>query len=123
MNKNNLLFLIGIALLMFVSGCVDTSVENISPKDYRSDVRFNNQVPGVDATITIDNSQVGTVPSGGESAYFEASSGSRNIAATYSSGSNVSQVMTLETDFKITITIVEDTLGVRSFVKSLDGYR
>ena len=123
MNKNNLLFLIGIALLMFVSGCVDTRVENISPKDYRSEVRFDNQVPGVDATITIDNSQVGTVPSGGESAYFEASSGSRNIAATYSSGSNVSQIMTLETDFKITITIVEDTLGVRSFVKSLDGYR
>lgn len=123
MNKNNLLFLVSIALLIFMSGCVDTSVENISPQDYKSEVRFINEVPGADASISIDGSQVSTVPSGQESAYVVVPSGSRNIAANYTSGPNVSQIVSLETDFKITITVVEDTTGARSFVKTLDGYR
>jgi hypothetical protein len=123
MFKNNILFFLGIGLLLAWSGCVDTGVENIAPQDYRSEVRFVNEVPGAEANISIDNSPVSTVPSGQESAYVEAPSGSRNISAAYSSGPNVSQTMTLETDFRITITIQEDTTGARYFVKTLDGYR
>ena len=119
--KNKLLVFFSIGIILTLSGCVDTGVENISEQNYRSLVRFANNVPGVDASITVDNSSVGTVPSGGQSDYADVPSGSRNIAANFTSGSNVNQVLTLETEFRITITIVEDTTGARSFVKTLDG--
>ena len=120
-DKNKLLFSISISLIFIWSGCVDTGVENITTKNYRSLVKFNNQVPGADASITIDGSQVGNVASGAESSYTDVPSGSRNIIATYTSGANVEGILSLETDYKITVTIVEDSTG-RFFVKTLDGY-
>jgi hypothetical protein len=122
-DKNKLLFSISIGLILIWSGCVDTGVENIPTTiNFRSQVRFVNEVANASATITVDGSQAGTVQSGETSAYVETASGSRNIIATYSSGPNVEGILSLETDYKITITIVEDTTGTRSFVKTLDGY-
>jgi len=122
-DKNKLLFSISISLILIWAGCVDTGVENIPQSiNYMSQVKFVNQVPGADATVTIDGSSVGTIQSGGESSYMEAPSGSRNVVANYSSGSNVQGSIFLETEYKITVSIVEDSTGNRSFVKSLDGY-
>jgi hypothetical protein len=119
MNKLITLFL----FIIMLAGCVDTGVENIPQNlNYTSRVKFVNQVPGVTATVTIDGSQAGSIQSGEESAYVVASSGSRNIAANYASGSNVEERVFLETDYKITVTIVEDSVGNRSFIKTLDGY-
>ncbi len=133
--KLKLLYIFGISLIFYLVGCVDTTVENIPQTlTYKSQVRFVNSVQGVDATITIDGSQVASVQSGKTSSYTVVNSGSRNISAKYTSGPNVQQVLSLDTDSKITVTIVQDTtykvqgtdtVGfdlVRSFKKSLDGY-
>ncbi|RPI71476.1 MAG: hypothetical protein EHM47_10130 [Ignavibacteriales bacterium] len=122
MSKNKLLFLVSMAMLIYLSGCVDTSVENISPQDYKSSVRFENEA-GAAATIAVDGSQVSTVASGQMSSYVEVNSGSRNIQATYPSGQNINESISLETDLRITISIVEDSTGARSLVKHIDGYR
>lgn len=115
--------LIGFSLILFIVSCVDLSVENIPQSiNYRSKVKFMNDVPGADATITVDGSQVGTVQSGGESSYMDATSGSRYVKASYTSGPNVEGNVILDTDRKIIVTIVEDSTGARFFVKSDDGY-
>ena len=120
---NKLLFSIISGIVLVWSGCVDTGVENIPQTiDYKSQVKFVNQVPNETATITMDGSQVATVPSGGGSAYMEAPSGSRNVTATYSSGPNVSGRVYLDTERKITVTIQEDSTGARSFAKTDEGY-
>lgn len=122
-DKNKFLLSITIGLILFWAGCVDTSVENIPQSfDFMSQVKFVNSVPGAAATITLDGTQVATVESGSESAYMEAPSGSRQIVANFSSGPNVEGRITFETEFKIAVSIVEDTTGARSFVKSLQGY-
>lgn len=120
--NNKLLLLFSMVVILMWNGCVDTGVENIAPKDYTSLVKFVNQVPGADATIAVDNSQVSTVPAGQESGYVEVPSGSRNVMATYSAGANVTETVFLETEFRITVTIVEDSTG-RHFVKSLEGLK
>jgi hypothetical protein len=84
-------------------------------------VRFANEVSGASATISMNGAQVANLQAGETSNYVQSSSGSKNIAATYSAGSNVEEPVFLETDLKITVRIVEDTLGVRSFVKVVDG--
>lgn len=122
-NRIKLLLSVISGIVLAWSGCVDTGVENIPQTiDYKSQVRFVNQVPNETATITIDGSQVATVQSGGQSGYMEAPSGSRNVAATYSSGPNVSGAVFLETEYKVTVSIQEDSTGARFFVKTLDGY-
>ena len=139
--------LMGFSLILFVASCVDTAVESIPTSiNYTSLVKFVNEVPNDAASITIDGSPAGSVPSGEESAYMEAPSGSRSMTATYPSGPNVDETVFLETDFKIMVTIVEDTIFTivqdttivnqdttitdvedttltRFFVKSLDGYK
>lgn len=113
----------GLTLILLLGSCVDTSVENIPTSvDFRSMVKFVNNVPNETATITVDGNQVGDVASGGESSYLDTPSGSRNVKADYSNGPNVEAPLFFETDYKITVTIVEDSLGNRSFVKSLEGY-
>jgi len=122
-HKNKILYSIVIGIILYLAGCVDTGVENIPQNiNFNSQVRFVNQVPGANATISIDGGSVGTVQSGATSSYTQAPSGSRNIIASYSSGPNVEGPIFLETDYKITVSIVEDSTGNRFFVKSLDGY-
>lgn len=122
-DRNKLLLSIVSGIVLVWAGCVDTAVETIPESiDYNSQVRFVNQVPNETATITVDGSQVATVQSGGESSYMEAPSGSRNVTATYSSGPNVSRSVFLDTEYKVTVSIQEDSTGARFFVKTLDGY-
>jgi hypothetical protein len=120
MGKSKLLIIISMGLIFFSSGCVDTGVENISPQNYRSQVIFDNDT-GTDATVSIDNSQIGSVQPGGESAAVEVPSGSRNITADFSAGNDLTQTISIETDFIVRLTMVEDSAGVRSFVKTLEG--
>ncbi len=132
--KLKLLYIFGISLIFYLVGCVDTSVENIPQQlTYKSMVRFVNDADTT-ATVNIDGGQVATLESSQTSGYSEINSGSRNISATYASGPNVQQTLSMDTDSKITVTIIqdtsyivqgEDTVGfdlVRSFKKSVDGY-
>lgn len=122
--------LTGFGLILFIASCVDLSVENIPQSiDFNSKVKFVNNVPGIEASISVDGSQIGSVQSGGESAYVDANSGSRNIQANYTSGPNVEQRVVLDAERKIIVTIEEDTTVVgqdttlvRFFVKNDDGY-
>jgi len=115
--------LIGFSLIMFLASCVDTSVQNIPDNlNYRSKVRFVNEATA-DATVTIDNVSVGSVATGNQSSYVDAASGSRNIQATFTAGTNPDpRTIILDTERKVTVTIVEDSTGARSFVKTIDGY-
>lgn len=113
---------LGIIAALLITSCVDTSVQNIEPQDYRSQVRFTNDVPNETATVTLDGSQVGSLQSGETSAYRETTSGSHNVVVSYAIGPNAEGRLVFETDLKITITVVEDTLGNRSLVKTIDGY-
>ena len=113
---------LGIIAALFITSCVDTSVQNIEPQDYRSQVRFVNDVPNEAASVSLDGSQVSSLQSGETSAYRETTSGSHDVVASYTTGPNAEGRLVFETDYKITITVVEDTLGIRSFVKTIDGY-
>lgn len=112
----------GLLVTLFLSSCVDTSVQNIEPQDYRSQVRFVNNVPNEAAAVSLDGSQVSTLQTGETSAYRETTSGSHDILASYSNGPNAEGRLVFETDYKITVTVVEDTSGNRSLVKTVDGY-
>ena len=118
--------LIGFTLILFLASCVDTSVENIPQGiNYMSKIRIVNNVPGVDATCTVDGASIGNVQSGATSNYVDAPSGSRTVVADYSSDPDVQATVILDTEKKITVTVVEDTVSgtvVRSFVKTVDGY-
>jgi len=122
MGKSKLLIIISLGLIFFSSGCVDTGVENISEQDYRSEVVFDNDT-GTDATVRVDNSQIGSVPPGGESSAVEVPSGSRRIVADFSAGNDLDQTIFIETDYRVRLTMVEDSTGARSFVKTLEGLK
>jgi len=115
--------LIGFSLVLFLASCVDLGVENIPQSiDYRSQVKFVNNVPGADATMTIDGGNFGVVSTGTESGYSELASGSRNIVASFSSGPNAERIIVCDTDYKVIVTIVEDSTGARFLEKTLGGY-
>ena len=113
---------LGIILTLFLTSCVDTSVQNIEPQDYRSQVRFVNDVPNEAAAVTLDGSQVGTLQTGETSSYRETTSGSHDVLASYTTGPNAEGRLVFETDYKITVTVIEDTSGNRFLVKTIDGY-
>lgn len=120
---------LGFIVALFITSCVDTSVQNIEPQDYRSQVRFVNDVPIEAATVNLDGSQVSNLQSGETSAYRETASGSHDVVASYANGPNAEGRLVFETDYKITITVVEDTTITptdttitRSFEKTIDGY-
>jgi hypothetical protein len=113
---------LGFIVALFITSCVDTSVQNIDVQDYRSQVRFVNDVPNEAASVSLDGSQVSSLQTGETSAYRETTSGSHDVVASYANGPSAEGRLVFETDSKITITVVEDTLGNRSFVKTVDGY-
>ncbi len=120
-----LLILAGIGILFLFSSCVDTEVENIptSFPDLKSQVRFVNNVKGLDAVVVVENTQVGTISPEDSSSYMEFLSGRKKVTASYSTGPSVTENVSFDTDYKITFSIIEDTTtGERFFQKKLDGY-
>ncbi len=114
--------LIGFCLIMFLASCVDTTVENLPQTvDYQSMVKFVNQVPNQTATITMDGASVGSLASGDSTAYMEAPSGSRSIVATYPD-TTMTRSIFLDTEYKVRVSIQEDSTGAKSFVKTVVGY-
>jgi hypothetical protein len=119
-----LLILAGIGILFFSSSCVDTDVENIptSFPDLKSQVRFVNNV-GLDAAVAVENTQVATVSPEDSSSYMEFLAGRKTVTASFSTGPTVEEEVSFDTDYKITVSIIEDTTtGERFFQKTLDGY-
>lgn len=123
--KYLLLILSSIGIMLLISSCVDTDVVNIPTNftDLKSKVRFVNQVAGADAVVSVEGTQVGTIPPDGSSSYIEFFAGRKRVTASYSTGPNLEENLTFDTDYKITFSIVEDPeTGERYFEKKLDGY-
>ncbi|KUG24763.1 hypothetical protein ASZ90_005421 [hydrocarbon metagenome] len=123
--KYLLLILSSIGIMLLISSCVDTDVVNIPTNftDLKSKVRFVNQVAGADAVVSVEGTQVGTIPPDGSSSYVEFLAGRKRVTVSYSTGPNLEENLTFDTDYKITFSIVEDPVtGERSFQKKLDGY-
>jgi len=119
------LILSSVIIMLFISSCVDTDIVNIPTNftDLKSKVRFVNQVAGADAVVSVEGTQVGTIPPDGSSSYIEFAAGRKRVTASYSSGPNVEENLSFDTDYKITFSIVEDPVtGERYFQKNLDGY-
>ena len=61
-DKTKLLYVIGISLVLFMFGCVDTNVQNVpSSIDYHSQVKFVNLIDSVGtATISVNGNSMGS---------------------------------------------------------------
>ncbi len=135
-DKIKLLSLIGISLILFLSGCVDTSVQPIpSSFNFRSQVKIVNLAPGTgSASVSMDiasggSMQFGPVAFGDEAptsgqAFSDIPAGAKTFNITYSSGvnSDVFKLVT-DTDYKMRLFIVSDTAAnSRDFIKATERY-
>ena len=48
---------------------------------------------------------------------------SKRIVADFSAGHDLDQTIFIETDYRVRLTMVEDSTGARSFVKTLEGLK
>jgi len=118
-DKSKFLYLfIGITLILFLAGCVDTGVENIpSNISYLSQLKVVNLVPGSGtATITLNGAQIGTpnpgeeVPGAGQS-FMDVPSGPNTLDINVNS-TTISRTISTETQYKMRLYVVMDTMQV-----------
>ncbi len=131
-----LLFIISISFIVFLSGCVDTSVQPIQSQfDFRSQVKIVNLAAGTgSATVTIDMTQSrGTTIAFGAVAFGEESpangqpfsdipAGAKTFKVTYANGGTDNFKLVTETDFKMRLFIVSDTANSKTLVKAAERY-
>ncbi len=123
-DKKKLLIVMGISLIMFMAGCVDTSVQPIpSSITYHSQLNFVNlaTVQGA-ATLSLNGQSLGSVDVGNSapSAFMQVIAGSKTLTANFASGTQ-SYNFTADTDYKIRIFLVGDSTTT-SVVKSAERY-
>ncbi len=113
-------------IIIFINSCVDTSVQNISPIDYKSQIQFVNLANNVgSAAILVDGQSFGTLNFGDElpGGYREISSGSKSVVIDYSAAGvpNDTFKVVFETERKMRVFIIGDASS-RSFVKVHERY-
>lgn len=103
-----LLFLIWSVSSLCHFACVDINTTNISPKDYRSQVRFANLAPDVGSatSIRIDGEAYGSLAFGEGGSYKDISAGFRKLSIAFSQVAETSYTKIFETDRKGTMFIV-----------------
>ena len=111
--KSRLLLAIGICTVVFIAGCVDTSVNPIpSSINYESQIKVVNLVSGAgQATLSLDGQSLGTVNFGSEipgsgTAFLTIPSGSRTIAATFASATGQTYKFAASTEYKYRVFLV-----------------
>lgn len=124
-DKKKLLIVMGISLIMFMAGCVDTSVQPIpSSITYYSQLNFVNlaTVQGA-ATLTFDGQSLGSVAVGSSapSAFMQVVAGGKTLSANFANGGTQTFNFTADTDYKIRIFLVGDSTSA-SVVKSAERY-
>lgn len=99
--------------LCYFAGCVDTSVQTIpSSVNYQSQLKVVNLISGAGtATLSLNGQALGTAAFGDEvpgasSDFLTVSSGSKTLAATFTSAANQSYQFAATTDYKMRIFLV-----------------
>jgi hypothetical protein len=110
--KSRLLLAIGISAIVFIAGCVDTSVNPIpSSIDYSSQLKVVNLVTGASqAALTLNGTSLGTANFGSEvpgsgSAFLTLGAGSKTLLANFSSAVDTFK-FALSTDYKYRVFLV-----------------
>ena len=126
--KTKLLMAISICTLIFIAGCVDTSVQSIPPSiDYSSQIKIVNLVSGAGtATLTLNGQSLGTADFGSEvpgsqSAFLTIPSGNKTLAATFATATSKNFQFAAATDYKIRIFLV-GTAASNNLVSNYQRY-
>jgi len=126
--KTKLLLAICIFTLIFVEGCVDTSVQSIPTSiDYSSQIKIVNLVSGAGtATLTLNGQSLGTADFGSEvpgsqTAFLTIPSGNKTLAATFATASSKNFQFAAATDYKIRIFLV-GTVSSNNLVSNYQRY-
>lgn len=111
--KTKLLLAMSICTLIFIAGCVDTSVQSIPPSiDYSSQVKIVNLVSGAGtATLTLNGQSLGTADFGSEvpgsqSTFLTIPSGNKTLSASFTTAASKNFQFAAATDYKIRIFLV-----------------
>lgn len=135
-----LLIIIGISLITFLFGCVDTNVTNIPTTiDYRSEVSLVNLVAGMGAANVTMKEASGASVTGGESIDFgsialgdasptnsfkDIPAGSKTAFVTYAGASAIDTIKGISTtsNYKMRLFLVGDQNSSRSIVSMSQRY-
>jgi hypothetical protein len=123
-----LLVTISICTLIFIAGCVDTSVQSIPTSiDYSSQIKIVNLVSGAGtATLTLNGQSLGTAAFGNEvpgsqSAFLTIPSGNKTLAASFATATSKNFQFAAATDYKIRIFLV-GTAASNNLVSNYQRY-
>lgn len=108
--KPKLLLVVSICTIIFIAGCVDTSVQTIpNSVNYSSQIKIVNLVSGAGtATLTLNGQALGSVDFGNEipgatSDFLTIPSGSKTLSATFAGAAAKSYKFAATTDYRIRI--------------------
>ncbi len=135
-DKFKLLYIFSISLIFYFIGCVDTSVQNMPTSiDYHSQIQILNlaSVDGAVSTINIvnaDGKMDGTTgqlnvgdayPPDGQ-AFMDIPSGTKTFNVIFASGATNSFKLTIDTERKIRLLLINPDLSTNNLVKSDERY-
>jgi len=128
-DKTKLLYVIGISLVLFMFGCVDTNVQNVpSSIDYHSQVKFVNLIDSVGtATISVNGNSMGSaaftksLPANGSS-YLDVQSGDKVIIVKYTSAPADTFRIAFETERTQSIYFTGTKSGSRQITSLTERY-
>ena len=111
--KTKLLLAISICTLIFIAGCVDTSVQSIPTSiDYSSQIKIVNLVTGAGtATLTLNGQSLGTADFGSEVpgsqlAFLTIPSGNKTLSASFVSAASKDFQFAAATEYKLRVFLV-----------------
>ena len=126
--KTKLLLAMSICTLIFIAGCVDTSVQSIPASiDYSSQIKIVNLVTGAGtATLTLNGQSLGTADFGSEvpgsqSTFLTIPSGNKSLSASFTTAAGKTFQFAAATDYKIRIFLV-GTAASNNLVSNYQRY-
>ncbi|MBE0539520.1 MAG: DUF4397 domain-containing protein [Ignavibacterium sp.] len=125
-HKSKLLLALSICTVVFIAGCVDTSVQSLPTSiDYSSQIKVVNLVSGAGtATLTLNGQSLGTAEFGGEApsqaTFLTIPSGSKVLNASFASTTENYQ-FAAATDYKLRVFLV-GTAAVNEIVVGYQRY-
>ena len=122
--KTKLLMAMSIFVVVFIAGCVDTSVQSIpSSIDYLSQIKIVNLVSGAGtATLTLNGQSLGTVDFGSEIpgpqvAFLTIPAGNKTLVASFASADTNDFQFATATDYKLRAFLVGTAASNELFTK------
>ncbi len=126
--KTKLLLAMSICTLIFIAGCVDTSVQSLPASiDYSSQIKIVNLVTGAGtATLTLNGQSLGTADFGSEVpgsqlTFLTIPSGNKSLSASFTTAASKTFQFAAATDYKIRIFLV-GTAASNNLVSNYQRY-